>query len=82
MPLCREDQPLVGGYTMMPQTAMLGGDSDPLRVPSYIGRNASFDRILSELPRSLSEVAMQAGHPNYQADTGGQEGPHSGGPDA
>ena len=67
---------------MLPQTTMLGGDSDPLRVPSYIGRNASFDRILSELPRSLSEVAMQAGHPNHQADTGGQAGTHPGGPDA
>lgn len=67
---------------MLPQTTMLGADADPLRVPSYIGRNASFDRILSELPRSLSEVAMQAGHPNYQADTGGLEGPHPDGPDA
>lgn len=68
---------------MLSQTMMMGaGDSDPLRVPSYIGRNASFDRILSELPRSLSEVAMQAGHPNYQADNAGQEGAHPGEPDA
>jgi hypothetical protein len=81
--MCREDQPLVGVYGMLPQTMMMGsGDSDPLRVPSYIGRNASFDRILSELPRSLSEVAMQAGHPNYQGDHGGQEGVHHGEPDA
>ena len=68
---------------MLPQPMMMGaGDSDPLRVPSYIGRNASFDRILSELPRSLSEVAMQAGHSNYQGSNGGQEGPNNGEPEA
>lgn len=69
---------------MLPRTPPAGGQdpNDPLRVPSYIGRNASFDRILAELPRSLSEVAMQAGNPQYQGSHGGSEGTVNVEPDA
>lgn len=77
-PAIREDQPLVGVYGMLPRTPPAGGDNDPLRIPSYIGRNASFDRILAELPRSLSEVAMQAGHAQHQGNAGGNEGGNEG----
>lgn len=39
---CREDQALVGVHGMLLRTPL--GSNDQLRVPSYIGRNASFDR--------------------------------------
>jgi hypothetical protein len=73
-PAIREDQALEGVHGMLPRTAP---GSDGLRVPSYIGRNASFDRILAELPRSLSEVAMQAGNPQQHGHT---ESPGTDGP--
>lgn len=73
-PTDREDQPLVGVYGMLPRTPPASGQDNDLRVPSFIGRNASFDRILAELPRSLSEVAMQAGHPQYQGSNATNDG--------
>lgn len=35
-------------------------------------------RILAELPRSLSEVAMQAGNPQHQGHAGGNDGSNEG----
>jgi len=59
-PAIREDQQLEGDFGMLPPLSSGIGD----RPPSYIGRNASFDSILAELPRSLSEVAMNKGQVN------------------
>lgn len=51
-PAIQEGQQLVGVASLLPRTPPSG--------TSHIGRNASFDSILAELPRSLSEVHMQA----------------------